>query len=142
MRILREIALGLLFDDFLVLFNDFLQRLGVEIGVELGLLLLLLGVEDFVKSGLRNLQHDVPEHLNQAAVGIRRETWVVAALGESFHASVVQAKIENRVHHSRHGELGAGTHADQQRILALSELLALQLLQTRQRFFHLAIDFG
>ena len=141
-RILRKIALGILPDDLLVFFKNFLQRLSVEVGVEFGFLLPLLGVEYFVERGLRNLQHDVPEHLDEAAVRVSRETWVVAAFGESLHASVVQAKIENRVHHSRHGELRARTHADQQRVLTLAELLTLQLFQSHQRFFHLAIDFG
>ena len=45
MRILREVVLGVLLHDLLVLGDDFLQRLRVEVGVELGFLLLLLAVE-------------------------------------------------------------------------------------------------
>src|SRR5262249_23310477 len=39
-----------------------------------------------------------------------------------------------------HGELCAGTDADQQRVLARAELLALQLLQARERRQSLAFD--
>ena len=92
-------------------------------------LLLLLGVEDFVERGLRNLQHDVAEHLNQPAVGIVGKARIVAALGQGFDALIVQAEIENRIHHAGHGKLRAGANADQQRIFALAEFLALQLFQ-------------
>ena len=54
----------------LVFRDDFLQRLGVEIGVELGFFLFLLGVEDLVEPRFRNLQHHTAEHLDQAPVGI------------------------------------------------------------------------
>jgi hypothetical protein len=117
-RVLRKVALGELLDDLLVLFNHFLQRLGIKIGVELGLLLLLLRVEDFIKRRLRNLQHDVAEHLNQPPVRVGGEPWIVAALGQRLHTLVVQSEIENRVHHPGHGKLRARAHAHQQRVLA------------------------
>ena len=51
-RVLRKVALGVLLDDLLVFLDHFLQRLGVEVGIELGFLLLLLGVEHFIESVL------------------------------------------------------------------------------------------
>ena len=139
--ILRKVALGVLLDDLLVFRDHFLQRLGIEIGIELGFFLLLLGVEHFVESRLRNLQHHVAEHLDQAAIGIVGKAWIVAALRQCLDALIVEAEIENRVHHARHGKLRARAHAYQQRILALAEFLALQLLQLGQRLFHLAVNF-
>ena len=142
-RILRKVALGVLLHDLLIFDDHFLQRFGVEIGVELGLLLFLLRVEHFVERRFLDVEHHIAEHLDQPAVRIGREPRIVAALGQRFHALVVQAKIENRVHHPRHGKLRARTHAHQQRILAGAELLALQRFQLRQRLVHLPIDvFG
>ena len=106
-----------------------LQRLRIKIGVELGLLLLLLGVEHFVKVGLLDFEHNVAEHLNQAAIGVVGEARIVAALGQRFDALIIQAKVQNRIHHAGHGELRARANADQQRILAFAELLPLQLFQ-------------
>ena len=140
-RVLREVALGVLLHDLLVFGDDFLQRLGVEVGVELGLLLLLLAVEDFFKGVLGNVEHHAAEHLDQAAIGVIGEARIVAALGQAFDRLVVQAEVEDGVHHAGHGELRARAHADQQRIVGAAQLLPLQLFQAAQRLVHLAIDF-
>ncbi len=140
--ILREVTLGVLFYDLLVFGDYFLQGLGVEIGIELRFLLFLLGIEDFIKDRFFDVEHDVAEHLDQAPVGVRGEAWIVAALGEGFDAIVVEAEVQNRVHHAGHGELRARAHTHEQRILARAQLLSLQRLQLSQRFVHLPIDVG
>jgi len=103
-RILREVALRVLFDNFLVLVDHFLERLCIKIGIELGLLLLFLGVEDFLKFCLLDLKHDIAEHLNQPAIGVIGEAGI-GTLGQRFHAAIVEAKVQNRIHHARHREL-------------------------------------
>ena len=80
-RILRKVALGVLLHDFLIFRDHLLQSLGIEVGIELRLLLLLLSVEDFVKYRFLDVEHDVAEHLDQAPVGVRRESGIIAALG-------------------------------------------------------------
>ena len=95
----------------------------------LAFLCFFLRVEHFFERCLLDLQHDVAEHLDQAAIGIVGEARIVAALGQRLNALVVQAEIQNRVHHARHGKLRARAHAHQQRILASAKLLALQLLR-------------
>jgi hypothetical protein len=104
-------------------------------------LLFLLGVEDFFKHRFLDVEHDVAEHLNQAAIGVVGEARIVGALGQRLDALIVQAEVEDGVHHAGHGKLRARAHADQQRVLALAELLALQSFELGQRFFHLAVDF-
>ena len=91
--------------------------------------LLLLAVEDFVEFVFLDVEHHVAEHLNQAAIGVISEARIVAELGKRLDALIVQAEIENRVHHAGHGELRARTHADQQRILAFAEFLSLQFFK-------------
>ena len=91
-RILREIAFGMFLDYLLVFRDDFLQRLGIEVSIERGFFLFLLGVEDFFEFFFLNLQHHVAEHLDQAAVGIVGKARVVAALGQRLHALIVQAR--------------------------------------------------
>ncbi len=133
--------MGVLLHRFLVLRDHLLQCLRVEARVELGFLLFLLGVENFVEYRFVDVEHDVAEHLNQPSIGVISETRVAGAAGESFHALVVQAEVEDRIHHARHRELRARTHAHQQRVLACAELLPLKALQRGQRFFHLAVHF-
>ena len=139
--ILREVTLGVLLHHLLVLDNHFLESLGIEIGVEFGLLLFLLGVEHFVERRLLDVEHYVAEHLDEPSIGISGKPRIAAAPGQRFHALVVQPEVENRVHHPGHGELRARTHAHQQRVFARAQLLPLQGLQLRQRLVHLAINF-
>ena len=134
---------GFLDDELLVLGDDFLQRLGVELVVELHLALLLLAVEDVFELLLGNVENHVAEHLDEAAIGVIGKARIVAELGQRFDGLVVEAEVENRVHHAGHGELCAGADADQQRIVAAAELLALQLLELVEGFVHLDVrSFG
>ena len=132
----------MLLDDLFIFLDHFLERLGIEVGIEPGLFLLLLGVEHFVESMLRDFEHDAAEHLDQAAVGIGGEAWIAAAFRQGLDALIVETEIENGVHHAGHGKLRARAHAHQQRVLALAQFLALQFLQLLERGIHLAFDFG
>ena len=107
-RVLRELLLGVLEDDLLVLGDDFLEGLGVELGVELHLALLLLAVEHFFKCVLGDVEHDAAEHLDEAAIGVVGEARIVSELGEAGDGFVVEAEVEDGVHHAGHGELCAG----------------------------------
>ena len=50
------------------------------------------------------------------------------SFGQAFDDRVVQADVEDRVHHAGHGELGARADGDEQRVLRVAELLAGGLL--------------
>ncbi len=78
---------------------------------------------------LRDLGHDVAEHLDEAAVGVVGEAGVVGAGGEALHADVVEPEVEDGVHHPGHRELGAAAHRDQQGVLFVAEALADGLLE-------------
>ena len=141
MRILRKVQPGVLLYDLLVFGDHFLQRFGVKIGIEFRFSLFLLGVKYFLKFGFRQLQHDAAKHLNEATIGIIGKARVLAETGQCFDAFVVEAEIQNRIHHARHGKLRTRAHADQQWILPFTQLLPLQILQAMQRGIHLAINF-
>ena len=55
---------------------------------------------------------------------------------------VVEAEIEDGVHHAGHGELCAGADGDQQGILGGAESLALQLFEAGEGGVHLSVDLG
>ena len=62
-------------------------------------------------------------HLHEAAIGVVSESFVPGYGGETFDGAVVQAEIENGLHHSRHGAGGTGAHADEERVFRISEFL-------------------
>ena len=97
-------------------------------------------VEDVLELLLGDVEDHVAEHLDEAAIGVIGKTGIVAELGQRLDGLVVQAQVENGVHHAGHGELGAGADGDQQRIFARAQLLALQLLQLLEGGEHLDVD--
>src|ERR1700675_407257 len=71
----------------------------------------------------RHAHDDGRIHLHEAAIGVVSESFVPGSAGETFDGAVVEAEIENGLHHSRHGAGGTGAHADEERIFRISELL-------------------
>ena len=62
----------------------FLQRVGLELVVELHLLGGLDAVEDVLELLLGNVENHVAEHLDETAVGIVCKAGIIAELGQSF----------------------------------------------------------
>ena len=139
-RILRKIALGVLANDFLRRAGDFFQRPPIEIGIVFGAAALLCGLQHLLKFMLGDFQHDAAEHLDEPPIGIPGKAWIVAAARQRFHAFIIEAEIQDGIHHSRHRGRRARAHAHQQRIFSGTEFLPLQLLQPRQRRTHLLIQ--
>ena len=70
---------------------------------------------------LRQADHHARIHLHETAIGIPRESLVACVrLREALHRLVVQAEVQNRLHHAGHRARGTGTHAHQQRGFARS----------------------
>ncbi len=140
--ILREWLAGFLLHQGLVAGDHLLQVRGGQFGIELGLGFLLLALEDGVEIVLADFQHHVAVHLDEAAVAIVGEARVVAPGRQSLDGLVVQAQVEDGVHHAGHGELGAGADAHQQRVVDIAELLPHALFQRLEGAEHLIVDLG
>ena len=65
---------------------------------------------------------------------------VVGQLGQALHRHVVQAQVQDGIHHAGHGSARAGTHGHQPRIVLIAELLADHLLGGSQSFVNLLLD--
>ena len=105
------------------------------VDVQLDILGDALGFLDFVDDDLKgllgDLHHHVGEHLDEAAVGVvdeALELGIGVAGDEASGHFVVEAEVEDGVHHARHGSARAGAHGNQQRVLIVAELLAVDLL--------------
>ena len=59
---------------------------------------------------------DLAEHLDQAAVRVEGEARVPGRGGEPLGRGVVQAEVEDRVHHPGHRDRGARADGDEQRV--------------------------
>ena len=131
-RVLREVAAGLVADDVLERLDQALQVARVQVQV-VGGALGLLGLVDRVLELLAvDVEHGLAEHLDQPPVGVPGEPLAAGLLGQPVHRLIGQADVEHGLHHPRHGELGPGPDADQQRVGVVAEApadLGLQLGQ-------------
>ena len=61
-----------------------------------------------LRLGLRfEPEHDVAVHLHEPAIAVVREPRIAGLLDEPLDGLVVQPQVQDRVHHARHGHLGA-----------------------------------
>ena len=129
-RLLRERLLGDLLDGGLVLLAQIFQRLGRKFGIGLhtsGGLGLLQRVLEVLAI---DAQDNAAVHGDEAAIAVVREALVVGDVGQTLDAFVVQAQVEDRVHHAGHGEFGAGANRHEQRVVRIAQL-------STHRFFQL-----
>ena len=83
---------------------------------------------------------DLAEHLDQAPVGVVGEARVVGARREPVGRLVVQAEVEDRVHHPRHRDGRARAHGDEQRVVGRAEALAGPLLEPAHVLVDLVLE--
>ena len=144
---LDELNLGVL-GEVLTLFvlielleagDQLLHILGVQVHVVLNALLLLQLVDDLLEALLGKLHHYVGEHLDEAAIAVVSKTGVIGLLGKTLYGFIVQAEVQDGIHHAGHGGTGAGTDGNQQGAFHIAELLAdllFQLLQIHKDIGH------
>ena len=121
-RILREFFTGLLVDDGLEDIDQVLEVLSVELGIALNATFLLHVVQRVGEEVSVDVQNGLAEHLDEATVGVPRETLVAADSSKTVDGFVVQADVEDGFHHAGHGELCARADRDKQRILGITQL--------------------
>ncbi len=145
-RIGRELAADTGANQALETLHQFLQVIGVEFGIELDALLLLHRIDDHLERiviflGYRLEAHDhVAVHLHEAAVGVPGESFVARLARQPGHRLVIEAEVEDGVHHAGHRGARTGAHRQQQRIGRIAELLAHLLLDERNALEHFGLD--
>ena len=133
--ILREGLPGALLDELLEAADEILEVILGECGVFLDVGLVLDLLHHFfervmlVLVALLHPHHDVAVHLDEAAVGIEGEAAIAGGLLQALDGLVVEAEIQDRVHHPRHAVAGTGADAHQQRVGRVAELLPGLLLE-------------
>ena len=122
--VLREVVAGLFLDDALEGFDEALEVLGGQLGVALHAALGLEGVEGVGEEVAVDVEDGLAEHLDEAAVGVPREALVTANGGEAEDGLIVQADVQDGFHHAGHGELGAASHGDEERVGGIAQAAA------------------
>src|SRR3954451_4993271 len=139
--ILREVRAGFLLHQLFVIDDDGFQIVGSKVSVKLGLDLRFTRIENMVKLFHVDAESYFAEHLNESPVAVVGKARVASLICQSLGRLVVQAEIEDGVHHAGHGELGARSNAKQQRILHASQLLPHQVFQFGESLVDLVVDF-
>ena len=139
-RIQRERFAALADDHRLEPVDHLAQGDLVELGVEVDAAVRLHPVELLLERLLGDLQHDVAEHLDEAAVAVEGEAAVGRARLQPLDRPIVEAEVQDGVHHAGHRELGTGTDGHQQGLLRRPQLRAGQLLQPAEMRIHLPVD--
>ena len=119
------ILVDLLEDD-----DELLEIVGIQIDVVRDALVGLHLVDLFLEQALGHAHDDVCKHLHKAAVAVVGKARVAGLLGQTLNGRVVQAEVEDGVHHAGHGLARAGAHGHQQGIFHVAELLAGDFLKT------------
>ena len=141
-RILWEGLLGVIPHHFLVGLDDLTQRRLVQVGIHLRAFGMLDGFEFMLERRLRYFEDDAAEHLHEAAIAVEREAAVAGPCLQAFNGLVIQAEVEDGVHHARHGELGARANRHEQGLLLRAKRGARGLLELAQLRDHFGLDVG
>ena len=131
-RVHREVVADGAADQRLVFLDEVAVLLLGEVGVVLDAGRHPLRRQDLLELGVAHPEYDVAIHLDEAAIGVVREARLAARLREAVHRAVVEAEVEDRLHHPRHRERGAAADRDEQRIGRIAEPLAAGFLEPRQ----------
>ena len=134
LRILREGMAQPVLDHSLVFGDDLFPVAGAQVGVDGDAETVLVVVQDLLEVVMAQTQHDVRIHGDEAAIAVEGEAAVAGQGGQALDGFIVEAEIQDRVHHPGHRGAGPGANADQQGVGGVPEGLAgdlLDLLQSR-----------
>jgi len=69
--------------------------------------------DDRIEFFLTDTEHDAGEHRDEAAVGVPGETRVAGELREARDGGIVEAQVQDRVHHAGHRDARAAADGDE-----------------------------
>ena len=128
-RVGGEVFAHLFLVQGLELHHQFLHVVGIQLHVLRDAFGLFHLVDDLLEVGFGHLHHNVREHLHETAVGIVSKAGVVRQLRKALYGLIVQAQVQDGVHHAGHGSARARAHRYQQGVVHIAELLAGNFLQ-------------
>lgn len=116
------------------------QILHSKIDILIDAAIFLDAVKGCLEYAMLDFEHDTGIHLDEAAITVEREPLIPGGLAQAGDGSIIDAKVEDRVHHPRHGYPRARTHRDQQGIARIAERLARRPFDQPQSSRNLIAD--
>jgi len=135
-------------DELLVAGNQLLQITDRHVQIGFDAFFVLEGVHDFLEGVVRVLvfrfeaHDDVAVHLDEAAVGIPAEPFVAGLADDALDRLIVQAQVQNRIHHAGHGHAGAGADGKQKGIGRIAKGRVHRFFNFLKRCFHFFVQAG
>ena len=129
LRIGREVLSDGLLVHRLELIRQILEILRGQIHVLRHAPLDLLLVDQLLKLALRDFHDDIGEHLDEPSVAVPCPARISGLCAQGLDDIFIKTKVEDRVHHARHGSSRARTNGNKKRILLITEFLARDLLE-------------
>ncbi len=139
-RLLRERSPGLLLVDRFEGRNQLTKIVGGQLDVVRDAPRGLEVRERLLEALSVDAVDDLAEHLDETSVRVEREARVARRLRQSLDGDVVQAEVENRVHHPGHRDRGARPHRDEQRLRVVAESLPAALLERSDVLVHFRVE--
>src|SRR6266478_702131 len=132
----------LLFHLGLVSLDQLLPILRPQFGVEADAAIFLVEFQQFLEMMMVDAQHYMAVHLDEAAIAVIGEAGIAGAFGKPCCRLVVEAEIENGIHHAGHGDPGSRAHRNEQRIVGIAEFAPNLRLDRAERRFYVAFKSG
>ncbi len=140
-RILRErfaFELGVFFQ---IVFDELFQIVGIEIGVVRRAFFVFRRFQNVFEVVFVDFHDDIGEHLDEATIRVVSKTRIVGQFREAFDGDVIQAEVQNRVHHSGHRNACAGANGNEERICVVAKGFADDFFSFMKRAEDLILDF-
>ncbi len=120
---------------------QFLQVVSVQLHILLDALARLHLIDEGLKILLAHFHNHVGIHLDEPAVAVPGPAGVAGLGSHHRHHVLIEAQVQNGIHHARHRGPGAGTDRDQQGVFLIPELLTGDFLQLVHVGHDLGLDF-
>ena len=133
--------LVVLVKDLLVLSTEHLEMIDAKIDVVLHTGVFLDFVEALLEVLVGDALDDIAKHVEKTAVRVVGKARVLRRTGQSFDSVIVEADIQDRVHHSRHTDGSSRADGEEKRILGVAESLAGISLDAFDVASHVVPDF-
>ena len=138
----REIFSGLFFYGSLEFLYEFLQVFHFQLVIQFYPFRFFHLFDDCFERvdiffiGRLHAQHNVTVHLYETTVRVPCKTCITRLTDNTFHHFIIQSKVQDRIHHTRHRCACTGTYRYQQRIFNVTKFRFHQRFHMSDRFYN------
>ena len=137
---MREVAAGLVPHQRLVGLDQAEPVARLHLGIEAVASGFLLLLQQLLEGAVLDAEHDIAIHLDEAPIAVVGEASIAAHPREAIGRLVVEAQVEDGVHHAGHRRTGARADGDQQRVVRVAEAGARDPLDIGEASLDLRIE--